>query len=349
MSEGTISIKKAIPIIVITWILSLVTTLAVAYFTPFIPIGTDQIGDEAITADKILDGAIITTKLDDGTVTSAKILDATITAEDIASGAIITVKVADDAITTAKIDDNAITTAKIADGAIVTVKLADEAVTSEKIADGEVDTADLANDAVTTSKIEDDAIVTVKLADGSVTSAKILDGTIVAADLATSAVTSIKIADGAVTTSKIADYAVTNLKLATGAIPFNSTYSTVPTSTTSGIFVNMSGMSVEITLERNSTLLIMFSTEAYNNDPAYRIGVHAMVGDIEAYPGGIYLTPTVSESALHRHTIDYMVYAYNFYQPSVSAGTYTIYIQWLVSGGTGLAWYRTLSVIALPT
>jgi len=350
MSEGAISIKKAIPIIVIAWILSLVTTLAVAYFTPFIPIGTGQIGDEAVTADKILDGAIITTKLDDGTVTSAKILDATITAEDIESGSIITVKVADDAITTAKIADDSVTEAKIADGAIVTVKLADESVTSEKIADGEVDTADLASNAVTTSKIVNDAIVTVKLADGSVTSAKILDGTIVAADLATGAVTSIKIADGAVTTSKIADYAVTNLKLAAGAIPFNSTYSISQISRGAG-FVDMPGMSVEITLERNSTLLIMFSTEAYNNNPNAHTQVYAMVNASTARPGLVYLTPTVAVGGPfdpHQHTLGWAAYAYNWLQPSVTAGFYTVKIVWSGGGGTGYAWFRTLTVIALP-
>jgi len=282
-------------------------------------------------------------------VTSAKILDATITAEDLATGAIITVKVADEAITTAKIADDSVTTVKIADGAVVTVKLADESVTSEKIADGEVDTADLANNAVTTSKIVNDAIVAVKLADGSVTSAKILDGTITAADLATGAVTSIKIADGAVTTSKIADYAVTNLKLATGAIPFNSTYSTSSISTT--MLVDMPGMSVEITLERNSTLLIMFSTEAYTNDPDGRITVAAYVNASVARPGGlVLLTPNVAVGGVftHQHTLGWAAYAYNFYQPSVTAGFYTVKIRWSVSGGTGYAWFRTLTVIALP-
>jgi molybdopterin-binding protein len=331
MSEGAISIKKAIPIIVIAWILSLVTTLAVAYFTPFIPIGASQIGDDAVTADKILDGAIITTKLDDGTVTSAKILDATITAEDLASGSIITVKVANEAITTAKIADDSVTEAKIADGAIVTVKLAD--------------------DSVTTSKIEDDAIVTVKLADGSVTSAKIRDGTIVAADLATGAVTSIKITDGAVTTSKIADYAVTNLKLAAGAIPFNVTTSNVVHLITTLSWVNMSYMSVEITLERNSTLLIMFSTDAYNTDPDYRILVQAVVSGSVARPGWVYLTPQVYVGGVfpHQHRLGWAAYAYNFYADSVSAGTYTVYIQYRVDGGIGYAWRPTLSVAAFPT
>ena len=341
MSEGAISIKKAIPIIVIAWILSLVTTLAVAYFTPFIPIGTSQMGDGAVTADKILDGAIITTKLDDGTVTSAKILDATITAEDIASSSIITVKVADEAITTAKIADDSVTTVKIADGAIVTVKLADEAVTSEKIADGDENAADLANNAVTTSKIVDDAIVTVKLADGSVTSAKILDGTIVAADLATGAVTSIKIADGAVTTSKIADYAVTNLKLAANAIPYNFTSSTVMQAKTTATMENITGMSVEITLERNSTLLIMFSTEARISPATEYIYWNARVNTTFASPGTLWLQPST--------TGYYSSISYNFYAEGLTPGKYTVYMQWGVDGGaTGQVWFRTLTVIALP-
>jgi hypothetical protein len=324
MSEGAISIKKAIPIIVITWILSLVTTLAIAYFTPFIPIEKDQIGDGAVTADKILDGAIITTKLDDGTVTSAKILDATITAEDIASGSIITVKVADEAITTTKIADDSITTAKIADGAIVTVKLAD--------------------DAVTTSKIVDNAIVTVKMADGSVTSAKILDGTIVAADLATGAVTSIKIADGAVTTSKIADYAVTDIKLAAGAIPFNSTYSTVSTSTTSTSWVDMPGMSVGLTLDRNSSVIIMFSSEAYLTAGGDYLLVQALVNSTIAYPGTGALITLTTVTATNAGS-----YSYIFSLPNVGAGYYTVKIQWLSWTGTmGYVEDRTLTVMALP-
>jgi hypothetical protein len=322
MSEGAMSIKKVIPIIVITWILSLVTTLAIAYFTPFIPIETDQIGDSAVTADKILDGAIITTKLDDGTVTSAKILDATITAEDIASGSIITVKVADEAITTAKIADDSITAAKIADGAIVTIKLAD--------------------DAVTTSKIVDNAIVAVKMADGSVTSAKILDGTIVAADLATGAVTSIKIADGAVTTSKIADYAVTNLKLAANAIPYNFTYATASLTKTTATVENITGMSVEITLERNSTLLIMFSTEARISPATEYIYWNARVNTTFASPGTLWLQPST--------TGYYSSISYNFYAEGLTPGKYPVYMQWAVTGGaTGQVWYRTLTVIALPT
>lgn len=95
MAESTIPFKKAVPMIAITWILSLVTTLVVVYFAPSI--------FPPIQSEKIADNAIITVKLADGSVTSAKILDGTITAVDISDGAVITIKVANDSITTEKL------------------------------------------------------------------------------------------------------------------------------------------------------------------------------------------------------------------------------------------------------
>ena len=71
--------KKVSVIIVVTWILSLLTTLAIAYFVPFVPIGADKIGDGAVSTEKIADDVIVTIKLDDGSVTSAKILDGNLT------------------------------------------------------------------------------------------------------------------------------------------------------------------------------------------------------------------------------------------------------------------------------
>jgi molybdopterin-binding protein len=283
--------------------------------------------------EKIAANAIITTKLADGSVTSAKILDGAVTAVDLADGAVITIKIANNSITT--------------------VKLADGSVTSAKILDGTILTEDLATGAVTASKIADGSIITVKLADGAVTSAKILDGTITAVDLATGAVTTIKIADGAVTTVKIADYAVTNLKLASYAIPFASTYGWFTDSTDSTLtWVDMDDMSVSITLQRTSHLLILFSAEA-KADYLQQILVQALVGESVADPGYIYLTPIVQETGwaflpTHSHALGYGAYAYNFYRPSVSAGTYTIKIQWRVTGGTGYVGDRTLTIIALP-
>ena len=70
MSEGSISIKKIAPIIAVTWILSLITTVGLVYVAPsiFPQIYTSNIGEGAVTSGKIADGAIITTKLADGSV-----------------------------------------------------------------------------------------------------------------------------------------------------------------------------------------------------------------------------------------------------------------------------------------
>ena len=295
MSQGAISTKKLISIIVVTWVLSLATTLAIVYVWPIIfPINSNQIADEAI----------ITAKLADGAVTSAKILDGTITAVDMADGSIIAVKVADGAVTTAKIADGAVTADKVADGAIVTVKLAD----------------------------------------GSVTSAKILDGTIIAADLATGAVTSMKIADGAVTTAKIADGAVTNDKLAAGAIPHNITYAVGDVSTSSTSFEDMPDMAVEITLTRNSTLIIICSAQTwFEGTGIYAMYWRAMVNTTRAQPDSSWIIITGSP--------DYSSHSYTFVYPNVTAGTYTVKIQWRVYQASTIGYVdeRTLTVIALPS
>jgi len=222
-----VPMKIVVPIIVVTWILSMISSIAIVSVAPSLLGIKAGIDEGAVTADKIAAGAVITAKLADGTVTSAKILDGTITATDLSDGSIIAVKIADGAVTTIKIASEAITSDKIADKAVTISKIADEAwsaivstklennsVTSAKILDGaiiEVDisngavtAAKIADGAVTTSKIADNAIVTIKLADNSVTTAKIVDATITAADLATGAVTTTKIADGAVTRAKLA-------------------------------------------------------------------------------------------------------------------------------------------------
>ena len=346
LTEGAISINKAINIIVLTWILSLITTLAVVFVAPSIlPSRTAEIADNAV----------ITAKLADGSVTSAKIMDGTLTGVDLADGAIITVKVADGAVTTAKISDGTITSAKVADSAIITTKLADGSVTSAKILDGTITAADLADGAivvaeiadgsVTTAKIADGAIVTIKLADGSITSAKILDGSVAAVDLADGSVITAKISDGAVTTAKIANGAVTNVNLAPNAIPFASTYSHSTDSTTSTTFVDMDDMSVTLTLARTSHLFIAFSTEATGTDLTI---IRAIVDGDAAYPADYVFTPITSEALNHTHSLSWSSYSFNFFRPSVGVGIHTVKIQWRAFGGTATAGYRALTVIALP-
>jgi len=150
-----------------------------------------------------------------------------------------------------------------------------------------------------------------------------------------------------------ANYSVTNTKLAPYAIPFNSTYSRPLNSTSEKYsWVDMPGMSVTITVNRTSHLLIMFSTEATNDAEGERIWLRALVDTTEAKPGYLYFTPSIHDSPgeidYHYHLLNYMAYTYNFIYPSVHEGTYTIKIQWRVTGGTGTVMFRTLTVIALP-
>lgn len=172
----------------------------------------------------------------------------------------------------------------IGNDSIITVKIADGAITTTKIAD----------EAITTLKVADNAIVTIKLADNSVTSAKILDGTVITEDLADGSITTIKIADGAVTTTKIADYAVTNLKIAPNAIPFAHKYSDIDITTNQTSWVDMTGLSVTLTLNRTSNVLILLTVCAWNDDPACRVAVRALVGAQQAYDP-LYLTLLVGE------------------------------------------------------
>ncbi|UCB60994.1 MAG: hypothetical protein JSW72_02770 [Candidatus Bathyarchaeota archaeon] len=146
----------------------------------------------------------------------------------------------------------------------------------------------------------------------------------------------------------IADEAVTNVKLAPQAIPFVSTCSTdFNTTTETTQYVDMSGMSVNLTLNRESHLLIMFSVEAFTSENRW-MAIRALVGQDVAQPGEIYLTPNIYPHGLEGHFIDASSYGYNFFQPSVGPGTYNIKVQWKVSGGTGYVIDRTLTIMALP-
>jgi hypothetical protein len=75
LSEPTLSIKKAVPIIAITWILALVTTLACVYVAPtiFPPLGADHIRDDAIITDKLADHAVSAEKILDAAISDAKL------------------------------------------------------------------------------------------------------------------------------------------------------------------------------------------------------------------------------------------------------------------------------------
>lgn len=297
MSGNGFSLKKALPIIAITWIISLVTTLALVYLAPsiFPPLGTQNIADAAVTSPKIDEGAIVTVKLADGSVTSAKILDGSITTIDLMDGLL--------------------TSIKIADGAIVTAKLADGTVTSAKIVNG--------------------AIIAEDLADGSIITVKIVDG----------AVTTNKIADGAVTTPKIANDAVTDTKLAPDAIPYFATYNVSLISMQTTSFADVPETALNITLNRKSNLIIMFSAEAWIDGAGDELYVRALVNSTVANPdSGSDILFTAAGFSQHGS------YAVNFYLENVDAGAYTVKIQWKEQNGAVLAHMadRTLHIIAFP-
>ncbi len=172
------SFRKLIPVIAITLVLSLLTTIAVVYFA------SRMWASLPTQVFNVPDSAIVTAKLADGSVTSVKILDGSVIALDLADGSVLTVKIADGAVSTEKIADNAVGTVKLGDGAVVTIKLADGSVTSAKILDGAVNGVDLANGAVLTVNLADGAVTTVKIADDAVTSKKIVNGTVTSDDVA---------------------------------------------------------------------------------------------------------------------------------------------------------------------
>lgn len=191
--------------------------------------------------------------------------------------------------------------------------------------------------------------------------------------------TSARIADGAIQTPKLDNHAVTNDKLADGsvtnnnlapyAIPFTSAVGLNPDSTDSKIsWIDINNMSPTITLQRTSQLLIFFNAEA-KIDGYGQITVRALVGTESASPYEVQLNPLLDYNGFHDHTgatmssvfhthgiygegshthaFGYMPYSYMF-SKSAGPGTYTVKIQWKVTGGVGYVTHRTLTVIALP-
>jgi hypothetical protein len=200
---GTLkTLKKAAPVIAVTWVLCLITTLILICLVPnVLLINTKHISDGAVTGDKIADNAIIAYKLSDGSVTSAKIADGTITAVDISDGSIITAKIVDGAITSTKLAEKSVTSGTINDGAIINAKLDDGSVTTAKIANATITAFDIANDTILSINIADGAITASEIADGAVTTTKIADRAVVTSNLADGSVTAEKLDYGLLTSS----------------------------------------------------------------------------------------------------------------------------------------------------
>ena len=147
-------------------------------------------------------------------------------------------------------------------------------------------------------------------------------------------------APGSVTTEKIADGAVTNTKLASDAIPVFYMADTSGVQTTSNTFVDLPGASLSITLGRRSNLLVLLQIGANDNDINQMIVIRCL---IDGSPVGY--------ADLCYGSTDWGEYSYTHYwlMPSVSAGIYTLKIQWLVTGvSVGYSVGRFLTVIAFP-
>jgi hypothetical protein len=134
----------------------------------------------------------------------------------------------------------------------------------------------------------------------------------------------------------------TALLLGGGAkIGFNSTYAEAEVTVNETDYVDMPDMSVNITLQNTSSVLIMFSAEATIGEAGEGIFVGADVGGTAAVPFFAVLATPTSDTLYNAHS-------FNFYADSVEAGTYTVSIVWKVSGGTGYVRNRSLVVMALP-
>jgi len=139
-------------------------------------------------------------------------------------------------------------------------------------------------------------------------------------------------------------------------LPFSQT-STTYAATTTTAWTDVVNLGVSITLEENSTLLIMFSAEAYNTLDAYTsayIYTRALVDANVAIPSEITLTPHIEQTGWagllwHHHQLVWGAYTYNYFATAIAPGVHNIKMQFRVSEGTGIFNDCTLTVIALPT
>lgn len=104
---------------------------------------------------------------------------------------------------------------------------------------------------------------------------------------------------------------------------------------------DMPDMEVEITLETDATLLIVFSAQASITGTGQEIYIRTIVDSTQANPStGVTLTKSP----------EWASYSYTFYSSNVSPGTHKIKIQWKLYDelGSGQVTLRTLAVIAVP-
>jgi hypothetical protein len=138
-------------------------------------------------------------------------------------------------------------------------------------------------------------------------------------------------------------------------IPFASANAYWCDGTSSTQWVDIDAMSVNITVDRPSRLLIIYNSElegsrTYSDGISITwVWIRALVNGVPAYPykgttGGMKSLEIRSEEITHEFTHTCVFWDY------VSAGTYNVKIQWCVgaSDATVTSCDRSLVVIALP-
>jgi hypothetical protein len=125
------------------------------------------------------------------------------------------------------------------------------------------------------------------------------------------------------------------LELANSVTNYNTGIAT--TTSTGAVWVDMDGTSVTISVNKTSDLLIFFSAMLSVNPTDDSMRLRALVDSQIASPSDIQVIKASSP---------YDTWTCQFYKPSVAPGTYTVKIQWWVSGGMGYAQRRVLTVMA---
>lgn len=145
----------------------------------------------------------------------------------------------------------------------------------------------------------------------------------------------------------ILDNAISSSRLAASAI-VNATDTSTTESTTSSTTFTGTEFSQSITLDRTSTLLMLFSAESKVNTTGDGVQNLKNYTSVRARVGGIVASP--ADVRFSVNMTNYTSQSAMFVNASVASGTYTVDIQFASSGGNNLAYLKngTMAVIALP-
>jgi len=113
-------------------------------------------------------------------------------------------------------------------------------------------------------------------------------------------------------------------------------------------FIDMTDMSVSISINVTSDILILVSITAMA-DFDDRIYIRALVDNEVADPSMLFLTPLVFGTDYESYAMGWAAYSFNFHKASIEPGTHVVKIQWQVDWSVGSIADRSLIVLALPT